>query len=256
MVERHQQLAGSRVAGAKLEREHPLAGSRDEAARRERRVGRVLAAETPKARQREHDRIEITGAQLPQTRVDVPAQLGDLEIGPDREQLRAPAEAGRADARTFRKRLERARADEHVARVLRGRDRRDLEPVGQPAGNVLRAVDGEVDLLREKRFLDLLDEARLVGDRTRARVARGPDRNELGLGAERAGDRSGLRQRKRAAAGAYPERRAQRRPRRRVRRIGVTLASRAGSAAGSSGVGSKTERDSASSPNSSRSAWT
>jgi hypothetical protein len=68
-------------------------------------------------------------------------------------------------------------------------------------------VDGEIDLAVEQRPLDLANEARLVVVPRRGRsalVAGGADDDELGAVDSR-GDRSRLRQRKGAAAGADPQ---------------------------------------------------
>jgi hypothetical protein len=72
-------------------------------------------------------------------------------------------------------------------------------------------VDRKLDLAFEQGALDLTDEARLVveggsdGGAGSALVARGPDRDELGV-AERLGHRARLRQRQGAAAGTDPQR--------------------------------------------------
>ena len=155
----------------------------------------------------------------------------------------------------FGKVVERLRADQRVARVLGRRHRGDHESRRQVARDVLGAVHRDVDLTGEQRVLDLLDEAGLVADRAGA-ISRGLDRHHLAR--ERLGHRPSLRERERAPAGPYPQRRQQaQRARLRVRLIGVTIASSSGScAAGSPAVLSNADRDSASSPNSSRSACT
>ena len=122
-------------------------------------------------------------------------------------------------------------------------------------------MDGDVDLACQKRVFDLLYEARLVA-RRRGAVAGGLDRDDLCAVCERVGDGVCLGQREGTAARpdakSCPSRVAQR-PRLRVRLMGVTWAS-LGSAARSPGrssrVRSKADRDSASSPKSSRSACT
>ena len=55
----------------------------------------------------QHDRVVVAVAQLAQPRVDVAADVGEVEVGAQRGELRAAARARRADARAPRQRLER-----------------------------------------------------------------------------------------------------------------------------------------------------
>ena len=67
------------------------------------------------------------------------------------------------DDRALGQLVERAGAAERVARVGALGHAHDREPVGQLGGHVLGRVHGEVDLAGQQRLLDLLHEARLVG---------------------------------------------------------------------------------------------
>ena len=141
--------------------------------------------------------------------VDVAAELDDLEVGAEREELGAAADARGPDAGALGDLGDRvAGADPDVGGVLARRDADEAEALGQLAGQVLGAVDGEVDLAVEQRPLDLADEARLV---VGVAAADGPPSSpevriddELGV-ADRVGDRARLRQRQGAAAGADPQ---------------------------------------------------
>ena len=155
----------------------------------------------------EDDRVEPALAALAQARVDVAAQRLDRERRLEREQLRAPAHRGGADAHPG---PELGRAAERVARILARQVRADREPVGVRRGHVLRGVHGDVDAPVEQRLLELLheDAARAdLAERPRAvAVARGRDRHERDLDARRARSalrgELGLREREPTAAGA------------------------------------------------------
>src|SRR5204863_6543689 len=69
--------------------------------------------------------------------------------------------------------------------------------------NVLGGVNRQVDLARQQRVIDLLDEARLVAGRAHAVAARG-DLHQLGA-TEQIGDHAGLRERQRTRPRPYAE---------------------------------------------------
>ena len=78
------------------------------------------SAAAPEAREPgrgEHDRVGVAGGELAQARVDVAAQLHDLEVGPQRAQLRGAAQRRGPDARALGQRGEAGGAAERVARV-------------------------------------------------------------------------------------------------------------------------------------------
>lgn len=54
--------------------------------------------------------------------------------------------------------------------ILPWQDRTQREPVGQRGRQVLRAVDGEVDLVAKQRIFDFLDEDPLTADRRERRL--------------------------------------------------------------------------------------
>ena len=104
---------------------------------------------------REHDRIESALAALAQTRLDVAAQRLDRERRLEREQLRAPADRGRADPHPG---SNLRRSAQRVTRILTLEVRADGQPVGVGRGHVLRGVHCDVDASVEQRLLELLDE--------------------------------------------------------------------------------------------------
>ena len=87
------------VVGPRLERERALPGRRHERVERARRAR--VDAEPLEPGGGEHERVDLARGELAQPRVDVAAQLDDLEVGPHGEQLRAPAQRAGADARAL-----------------------------------------------------------------------------------------------------------------------------------------------------------
>ena len=166
----------------------------------------------------EHDRVEILLDELAQPRIDVAADLDQLEIGPAMQDLGSPPQAARGNDGAGRELGERrmARRDEHVAgrssrrhggeRKLRHDDRRQI----------LEAVNGDLDPALEERVLDRLREdpfAAEAGERHGLHLVAGRlDQGELDAeaGMRRAqpiGDVMGLPERQRTAARADAERR-------------------------------------------------
>lgn len=217
------------VAGAALEGERSLPGSGHELVEAEGEGDLTLASESAQPGGSEDDPVELAVGQAAQPRVDVAPELDQLEVGSERQELRAPAQARRSHACSAGNLGQRrAPPEPGVSGILAHRHADDLEARGQLTGNVLGAVDGELDLAGEQRPLDLADESGLVvegggsGGARGALVARRADRDELGV-ADRLGDRSRLRQGERAAASTDPQAQSER-PSTPRGRSGVTSA--------------------------------
>ena len=88
------------VLDARLERQTALPGGGGHDLERERLA--LLAAQSGEAGRRQHERVVAALAQASQSGVDVPAQVLDAQVGPPGEELRAAAEAARADRRAIR----------------------------------------------------------------------------------------------------------------------------------------------------------
>src|SRR6185312_3759815 len=104
-----------------------------------------------------------------------------------RKQLSATPEAAGPHGGTFRQRSQVRSAAQRIAWVGPLRNGDDRQPVRQLSWNVLRGVHGEIDLAGEECLLDLLDEARFVGQLLLAApslVTRRSDPNDLGVGSE------------------------------------------------------------------------
>ena len=135
------------------------------------------------------------------------AEAGLVEIRPQREKLRAPAQAGGADPGALGDLGQRPpRSDPGVGGIETRGDAEDREAFGKLSGNILGAVHGEVDAPVEQGALDLADEPRLVVARSRdgdaaALVAGGADGDELGGDGEGVEDVLCLGEREGAAPG-------------------------------------------------------
>ena len=126
----------------------------------------MLEAEPENAGGREQRRVVLARGDLPDPRVDVPADRADLEVGSERAQLGGAAQAARPDDGSLRQvgqRLALAR-DETVAHVLPPRHRADDDAFGVLRGQILQRVHGEVDLAVAERPLELLGEEPLAAD--------------------------------------------------------------------------------------------
>ncbi len=198
--ERRDGRARRRVAGPDRDRERALARGRDHLVERPGRLG--AAAEALQPGEGQHDRVVVAGGEPAEPRVDVAPELEDLEVAPQRPELRGAAQRARPDPGAVGEVREPGRAAQRVPRVGPRRHRGDDDPVRELRGDVLGRVHGEVDVAAEQRRVDLAHPALLVAAGAVA-VARRRDRHDLGT-AERGGDLAGLRERERAAAGPEP----------------------------------------------------
>src|SRR5262249_53506614 len=98
VLERREQRPRAGVVGPALEGEGPLPHRRNELVGWEWRCVWQRKSQSREARGSENDRVHVALAPLPEPRVDVAPQLPDLEVGPAREELGAPANARRPDA--------------------------------------------------------------------------------------------------------------------------------------------------------------
>ena len=173
---------------------------------------------------REQRRVELAVGDLPNARVDVPADRAHLQIGPERLQLSGAPQAARPDDGTLREFGERAALprDEAVSHVLPLRHRAHDDAFGVLGGQILERVHGEVDVTLAQRSLELGREETLSADlgkrlATRLRaVACGRDDPRLALevgprAREQPDDDVGLRSRECRRPGAEDDRRLTRR---------------------------------------------
>ena len=112
------------------------------------------------------DSIVVAGLKFPQARVHVSAQGMNVEIGPQRLQLRLPPQAAGADPGPlgqFFNAVVFARA-EHIARIFASCDGGDLKTRRNFRGQVFQTVHREIDALLGQRFLNFLGEHALGAD--------------------------------------------------------------------------------------------
>ena len=211
VIERRERRERRQVVRARLERERALSRRGDHHVRAQRRgVGR-RDAETDEAGQREHGGVDRAVSDLPQTRVDVAAQIVHGHARERPEQLRASPDAGRSDHRAGRER--RFTQHQHVRRIHAGRDGGDHQPLVVLGRKILGRVDRDVDLVAFERVEDRVDEQPFQPGgrvaRRRALVARRRHRDDLGVGPvlrEPAPDLLRLHQGERRTARPDPER--------------------------------------------------
>jgi hypothetical protein len=112
------------------------------------------------------NRVELLFSEFSQARFDVAADVFDDQIWPDMQKLGFAPQAARADARSFRQRLD-ARGDrrnKNVAGRFTQRNCSDREAVNRLRGQVLATVNGQVDALIKQRPLQLFRKEPLATD--------------------------------------------------------------------------------------------
>jgi hypothetical protein len=220
VVERREQLLRVVIGGAALERERPLAGGGNEDRLREELVSGGGFAEQPAESGGGDDdagELRAGAVEFLDAGVEVALQVLEVEVLENGAQDGLAPEARRADDGVEAELFDRrgGAADVRIGGLLALEERGELEAIGQFGGDVLEAVDGEVDLAGEERALDLLDEEPLAGGAEGGRglyaVAGGADGDgdELEAGLERLefrDDETGLREGERAATSADPDR--------------------------------------------------
>lgn len=113
-----------------------------------------------------HDRVVVIGVELGEPGVEVAAQCGDSEVGPQRQQLRDASQAGGSDQSAARQGGDVVEpiGDERITRILALQHRGQLEAVGQMHGHVLERVNGQVRVAALERQLEFLDEQALAAN--------------------------------------------------------------------------------------------
>lgn len=157
---------GRRVVSPTDDRDHPLAHCRQDERRIQslRNAGRMT--EAFETRNRQNDPIEGPGLELSQPCVDVPPQIVHPEIGIAGKNLCAPAETAGSDTGGwghFRKGT--TIGDKRIAGVRTRKDGRDHKTFGQLEWNVLQAVNCKIDVVTEKRLIQLFGEEALSANR-------------------------------------------------------------------------------------------
>src|ERR1700730_385590 len=126
----------------------------------------MAAAEAIEAGFREHDRIVFAALDLAQAGVDIAAKIADVEIRADVPQLGLAAKTAGANPGTLPQVRKRGTVagDKAVSHILTAADCGKREVGRHLRGNVLNAVDGDVDGLFEQRVFQFFDEDPLAAD--------------------------------------------------------------------------------------------
>ena len=159
------------VVGAALQADRPLPHRRQHPRRVENLRDAVREAEPHQPGFREDDRVEVLLVELPQPRLDVAAQVDELQVGPAVEHLRPAAQAARADRRAFGQVVEPrgASRDTNASPVgPRGGTATSSSCGSGIVGQVFEAVNGDVRAAVEQRVLDGLREHAEPAHRGRA----------------------------------------------------------------------------------------
>ena len=127
----------------------------------------------------------IAVGELAQARVDVAAQLDDLEVVARREQLRRRRSDVRADACARRAARRATRRRQRVARVCARRHRGDLSPSGSSPGTSLAECTARSISAGQQRVLELRRPSATCRRPARPAVAGRRDLDELGVAAAR-----------------------------------------------------------------------
>ncbi len=123
----------------------------------------VLPTQAPQPGRGQNDRVVLTFVQLSQTRIQVAANVGNLQVRPHDAQLRRSPQRRRADARASSE-VRQPSADDGIPRVLALRYRRQNEASRQIGRHVFQAVDRQVDRAVQQRLFDFLGEEPLGPD--------------------------------------------------------------------------------------------
>jgi hypothetical protein len=218
VVERGQQV-DERVVGAALDGERALTGRGQHLERVEHFAHLVQAPDPGQACACQHHRVTLSCSHLADPGVDVATDGHHDQTEAECVQLRGPARRAGADDAAGGELAEGepVAGDDDVARVLALGNGRERDPGRGVGREVLEGVHREVDLTREQRVAQRVDEhTRRAALQRRAgglaAVAVGGDLDQLGVDAEavaqQRGDVLGLGGGEQAAAGADAQRAA------------------------------------------------
>ena len=164
-----------------------------------------------------NDRVVVALLQLLDTRGDISAKLGRLDVRPRASEKRPAPQAARADTRAGRQSRQRVfrPAEQRVTRIFTLHNRNEIDPGLQQGREILEAMNRDVDFARAQRAIDFLGEegAPVNGPEGHivAHVAFGADMHQLnrgraGLAADEPGHMPRLPQSERRCACADAER--------------------------------------------------
>jgi hypothetical protein len=213
VIDRLRDLDGPRIAGARFDGDDALARGRQQFIGREVAGDLRRASEARQSRAGEDDPAVLAGTRLVDARVDISADVLDLQLREEHAELRAAARRARADDRARRHLGDRRVRwmEPHVARIGALEEAGQLEVRWDDRRHILEAVHRDVDRAALQRLFQFLDEEPFAADRRQrdvvAFVAGRLQHDELGLVAalaEEVRDTVRLPQREGRAAGPDP----------------------------------------------------
>jgi DMSO reductase anchor subunit len=154
------------IVFARLDGDRALGDRRQPARSIEPMTDIARQPQTVQAGAGEDDRVVVAGFELRDPRVDVAAQILDIQIRSARTQLRLPSHRGRADDRPARKRIEIAEAhrDEGIERIGALEYRRQRERAVQRHRHVLERMHRRIGIAFQHRDFKFLEEQTLAAD--------------------------------------------------------------------------------------------
>ena len=167
IVQRRAQREDRRVVIAAFDRDGALRGCGQPLRCVQSRADAGVEPEALQAGAGQHDGVVVPAIEFRQPRVDVAAQVQQLQVGPQRAQLRLPTQRRRADARALRQRFDAIEtvADEGIGMVGAGQDRRQREARLQFHRHVLQRVHRAIRVAALHRQFQFLEEQALAADR-------------------------------------------------------------------------------------------
>jgi hypothetical protein len=172
IIEGSDDCSRCRIVGTAFNPECSLPNSGKEQGRTEPLRDMMLETEPAQAGQRQNHSVEFSHQRLIETRLDVAAKVGHVEIGPNAEKLGPSAERAGSDGCSCRKGFESTvdGSDEGIRSLLARGNRCQDQLVRASGWQVLEAVNGNVDGGLEQRALDFLREETKTADRGEWRV--------------------------------------------------------------------------------------
>src|SRR5580692_5510262 len=205
VVQSDDQSLGRRVVRAGFDSKRALTDRRQHYIRIHDLRDSGSRTETVHAGNGQDNRVELAGIEFFQARIHVPAQIDSFKIGAIVAKLGLPAQTARADAGAGRKSFQAATAarNQAIARVFAPRDGPKSKARGNLRGDILHAVDREINPVFKQGVFEFLDEDSLpsrfranllvdLRDRRRLHaIARSAYANDLGLNAVQFGEAIG-----------------------------------------------------------------
>ena len=129
----------------------------------------ILPTQAPQSGRSKHDRVVAAFIQLAQARVDVAADVFDLQIGTAARSCAARRNEPVPTRAPVREILQ-GPANQGIARIFALRNRGQRQAGRQIGRHVFQAVNGEIDRAREQRLFDFLGEKALRSDLRKCNV--------------------------------------------------------------------------------------